>query len=336
MASDAASSRYWFVWTPARRGVILEQVFVIEPEIRLLDSRAKAEWKEDDAPVVAELVTGDHLREAVEQGTFIKQGDVACAEGVKYDFRLSPHFLKASFKRPVDARHLTESEKKELLVEPGEVVFVLTEETLELPYDTMAQLSPKRKLAHSGILTLGGFAVDPGYKGPLLIGLFNFSSTPFPLIPGKKIIAATFYRLAASEVPATPAPVEALTGFPDELVAVMQKYQPVAVQSVAEGVRKLQAELVALQGEVRSHLDWYNQFKAALETNSRQIAELTGDIQAEKEVRRKGEDELTKGLSEVKGSLTFLKGAAWVISGILGTGLVVAVGVVIWALTTRH
>jgi deoxycytidine triphosphate deaminase len=311
-------------------------MFAIEAINRSLDSGAKPKWVEDDAPVVAELVTGDHLREAVEKGTFIKHGDVACAEGVKYDFRLSSHFLKAAFKRPVDARHLTESEKRDLVVEPGEVVFVLTEETLDLPNDTMAQLSTKRKVAHAGILTLGGFAVDPGYRGPLLIGLFNFSSTPFPLIPGKKVIAATFYKLDKSEVPATPAPVEALTGFPDELVAVMQKYQPVAVQSVAETVRKLQGELISLQGEVRSHLDWYNQFKAALETNSKQIAELTGDIQAETDVRRKGEDELTKGLHDVKGSLSFLRGAAWVIGGILGTGLAVAIGVVIWVLTTRH
>jgi deoxycytidine triphosphate deaminase len=312
-----------------------EHVFAV-PETELLTNRTKPEWLEDDAPVVAELVTGDHLREAVEQGTFIKRGDVACAEGVKYDFRLSPHILKAAFRRPIDATHLSASEKKELLVEPGEVVFILTEETLDLPNDTMAQLSPKRKLAHAGILTLGGFAVDPGYRGPLLIGLFNFSSTPFPLIPGKKIIAATFYRLVGSEVPATAAPVESLTGFPDELVAVMQKYQPVAIQSVAESVRRLQGDLVALQGEVRSHLDWYNQFKAALETNSKQISELTGDIQAESEVRRKGEDELTRGLHEVKGSLTFLKGAAWVIAGILGAGLAVAVGVVIWLVATHH
>ena len=66
-----------------------ERVFAM-PETQLLTNRTKPEWLEDDAPVVAELVTGDHLREAVEQGTFIKRGDVACAEGVKYDFRLSP------------------------------------------------------------------------------------------------------------------------------------------------------------------------------------------------------------------------------------------------------
>jgi deoxycytidine triphosphate deaminase len=284
---------------------------------------------------MAELITGNHLLDAVEAGTFIKGGDPACAEGVKYDFRLSPHVLKAAFKRPVDATLLTESEKKDLLVEPGEVVFVLTEETLDLPSDMMAQLSPKRKLAHSGILTLGGFAIDPGYRGPLLLGLFNFSSTPFPLIPGKKIIAATFYRLDGTEVPATPGLVEPLTGFPDELVTVMQRYQPVAIQSVADNLRQLQADLSALQGEVRSHLDWYNQFKSALQTNTEQIAALTKDLESEREVRRSGQDELSKGLQDVKGSLSFLKGAAWVIGTILGAGLTVAIGVLVYVLTHK-
>src|SRR5438105_1926894 len=107
----------------------------------------------DDPSGMAELVAGTNLRQAVEQSTFIQHGDLASAEGVKYDFRLSDHVLKAKFKRPVDASKLTETEKVDLVVEPGEVVFVLTEESLNLPYNMMAQLSPKRKLSHAGILT---------------------------------------------------------------------------------------------------------------------------------------------------------------------------------------
>jgi hypothetical protein len=197
----------------------------------------------------------------------------------------------------------------------------------------MAQLSPKRKLSHAGILTLGGFAIDPGYKGPLLLGLFNFSSTPFPLLPGKKVIAATFYRLNESEVPANPTPVEPLTGFPDELITVMQKYQPVAVQSVAEAVRVLKNQVEDLQDEIRSHLDWYNQFKSALETNSKQIGDLTKGLDAEKEVRRSGQDELTKALTGVQGTLSFLKGATWVVGIVLSIGVTIAIGLIIAALT---
>lgn len=55
----------------------------------------------------------------------------------------------------------------------------------------IAQLSPKRKISQAGVLTLGGHTVDPGYEGPLLIGLLNVASKPFILKPGRKLIAAS-------------------------------------------------------------------------------------------------------------------------------------------------
>lgn len=57
----------------------------------------------------------------------------------------------------------------EFVIKPGETAFVTTEETLELPGDVFCQLSTKRKLSHEGILVLGGFYVDPNYKGKLFL-----------------------------------------------------------------------------------------------------------------------------------------------------------------------
>src|SRR2546429_8482274 len=127
-------------------------------------------------------ITGEELGKAVQDRTFIKGGSLQCVEGMKYDFRLGSRVLKSSLGAPIDLKHLTETERGKIAVEPGEVVFVLTEERLELPNDMKAELSPKRKLSHEGILVLGGFSIDPRYSGKLLIGLYNFSSTPFPLI----------------------------------------------------------------------------------------------------------------------------------------------------------
>lgn len=138
------------------------------------------------------MITGRELREAVEKSTFIEGGDVKCAEGVKYDFRLSQRILKAKFGRPVSANELSPPERADLFIEPGEMVFVLSAERLKLSDTMTAELSPKRKLSHAGILAMGGFCIDPLYDGFLLIGLYNFSSTRFPLLPGKKLIAATF------------------------------------------------------------------------------------------------------------------------------------------------
>jgi dUTPase len=188
------------------------------------------------------MITGAKLREAVVDSTFIHGGDPACAEGVKYDFRMSSKILKASFGRPVDANQLSASERATLFIEPGEMVFILTEERLTLPPNMFAELSPKRKLSHAGVLAIGGFCVDPRYPGRLLIGLFNLSSTRFPLLPGKKVIAATFYELNGDELSDFPMPESVVDDFPDELVVVMQKYSPLAVQSVQETVEKLRAE----------------------------------------------------------------------------------------------
>src|SRR5260221_4469816 len=109
------------------------------------------------------LITGDRLREAVEKGTFIQGGDVASVEGVKYDFHMGSRILKASYTQAVDIAELPTLERSTLGIDPGEVVFVLTQETLRLPANMIAVLSPKRTIAHSGIIVLGGFAIDPNY-----------------------------------------------------------------------------------------------------------------------------------------------------------------------------
>src|SRR6266513_3507666 len=167
----------------------------------MVSSVALAEYIEEGS-LMATMVTGEELREAVKRQTFIKDGDPESVEGVKYDFHLGSHILMAGGS-PIDTDQLSELEKSKHHNGPGEVVFALTKEEMKLPPDMFAQLSPKRKISHAGVLTIGGFCVDPGYEGYLLLGLYNFSSTPFRLIPGKKVIAATFHRLDAAEPKAT-------------------------------------------------------------------------------------------------------------------------------------
>ena len=126
---------------------------------------------------MAKTITGEQLRAAVDAQSFIKGGDRSSAEGVKYDFRIGTRVLKASVGQPIEMLSIPEQDR---FVEPGEVVFVLTEERLDLPRNMIAILSQKRKLSHQGIQVLGGFCVDPLYRGRLLVGLYNFSSRRFP------------------------------------------------------------------------------------------------------------------------------------------------------------
>ncbi len=143
------------------------------------------------------LMSGSRLKEAIQNNTFIHDGDPLSVEAVKYDFHMGSMVLKAEYGQPINIEEIPQNKR---FVYPGEVAFVLTRERLELPGNMIATLTPKRKLAHDGIIVLGGLTVDPKYRGVLLIGLYNFSSTPFPLRPGKKLIGAVFYELGQDEV----------------------------------------------------------------------------------------------------------------------------------------
>ena len=172
------------------------------------------------------LITGDRLREAVDRGTFIKDGDPANAEGIKYDFRMGSRILKAKYSQPIDVNDLPVIDRDAMGIDHGEAVFVLTKERLTLPKDIIALLSSKRKLSHNGIILLGSLAADPLYNGPLWIGLYNISSTPFPLMPGRKLIAALFYELSEQKIGEFTIPEAAGTGdFPDELINLIKKLQ---------------------------------------------------------------------------------------------------------------
>jgi dCTP deaminase len=274
------------------------------------------------------LITGPALRDLLDRGV-IESGDVKCAEGIKYDFRLSDRILKAKYGRPMLASQIGPID---LFVEPGEMVFVLSRERLNIPPDMMAQLSHKRKLSHAGIQIIGGFSIDPNYRGRLLFGLLNFSSSRFPLMPDRKVVAAEFYRLTdgeAAEFPDPPFPIEE---FPDDLIATMSRYSPVSVSSVHEAFEKLRNELDALKSEIRSHDQWYKRFEESLDRHDKQIDGLLQSLNAEKEARQTGQDSISTQIAGVTGQL---KGSQWQMGIMVGV-IVALVVLVITLLIIRH
>lgn len=265
---------------------------------------------------MANLITADELRPAISQQLFIKGGDANNAEVIKYDFRLSNHILKAKFGRPIDASKLSLTEATELVVEPGEVVFALSEERLALPMDMIAQLSPKRKMSQAGILTLGGLTIDPGYSGPLLVGLLNISSTPFILQPGRKLVGAIFFRLTDKEKQGVKGSAESMETFPDELVEVMQKYRPIGTKFLTESLERLQKELNSIKQDLHARDEW----KQILERHDNQIENLIRGLEAETVARKDGEDRFSKSIEKLNSTFLMIKGGAialWALLAIL-------------------
>jgi dCTP deaminase len=191
---------------------------------------------------MAIIIREEELKRFVQEGRIIQNGDISGAEGIKYDFHLGNRFLKAGFNTPKTFEEL--DAKDVAIVEPGEVVFVMTAERLEIPFDMSVQLHLKRKLSHEGINLLGGTCVDPGYSGYLIFGIHNVAGSTFKLKPGRKLVGATFYRLSKEEVVDEPSQIpESIKDFPDELVDLIETYRPVNPQVINSRLNDLQTRL---------------------------------------------------------------------------------------------
>ena len=58
-------------------------------------------------------------------------------------------------------------------IPPGQVVLILTRETIKLPLDAIGLLSIKFGWKARGLINISGFHVDPGFEGKLVFSMYN-------------------------------------------------------------------------------------------------------------------------------------------------------------------
>lgn len=208
---------------------------------------------------MSKIISEQHLKEMVRNAEYLLDGIEEDVEGIKYDFKFGCRFLKAHFTVPRNYGELSSDELQYAFVEPGEVVFVLSREKLNLPNDLYIRLNPKRSLAHDGIELLGGLTVDPSYEGYLVFGLYNVSGTPFKLKPGIKLVGANFYKLTEDEIPSTTSKPTPIFDFPERLQDLIGKYRPVNPQTISEELRKLQSAFNDSQDKLNVNMINMNQ-----------------------------------------------------------------------------
>lgn len=243
---------------------------------------------------MSKIMTSNELRKLIQVGEYIIDGNPECVEGIKYDFQLGSRFLKAYFGRPVDFKDIKSPEElKRAVVEPGEVVFVMSREQVALPKDIYIQLNPKRSLSQDGIELLGGLTVDPGYKGKLVFGLRNVAGKPYTLKEGTKIVGAHFFKLSENEVveeERNPSPIE---DFPQRLQELIEKYEPVNPQNLALELRNLQQSFDEKQ----------RQLTTDMVDLKRQIEDFSKQLITEAAKRESETNQLNIRLSDVSGKL---------------------------------
>lgn len=121
------------------------------------------------------------------QGADLVQLTEEGASNVSYDLRVGQRYRDHK-ERPV--KQLSGSSVINL--RPGAAIIIETAEYLHLPRMMYGSIAPKVSLLQQGLSTTYS-KIDPGYRGHLLITLFNLGKATLPLKQGDRFCALTLF-----------------------------------------------------------------------------------------------------------------------------------------------
>lgn len=88
---------------------------------------------------------------------------------------------KASLEQPLQA---IRGRGESFVIPSGQFAFLLTEEMVHMPAQTMGFISLKSGIKFKGLINVSGFHVDPGFQGNLIYSVFNAGPSPIHIARG--------------------------------------------------------------------------------------------------------------------------------------------------------
>jgi deoxycytidine triphosphate deaminase len=137
------------------------------------------------------ILTYQEIVDEINNGRLIRYGDNNKVQACSYDMRVGTIFRDGQI---INNEH--PNRNRQVIIEPGEIVCMLTKEELILPEDIAATAFPINEQSSKGFLVLNPGHVDPGYDGPLTIKAINVSKAGRPIAINTDIFTVIFERLS--------------------------------------------------------------------------------------------------------------------------------------------
>ncbi|MDD4319396.1 MAG: dCTP deaminase [Candidatus Peribacteraceae bacterium] len=95
-------------------------------------------------------------------------------------------------------RTITVTEGEPFIVQPGEFVLGVTQETITVPDDLVVRVEGRSSLGRLGIIihSTAGF-VDPGFSGTITLEISNLNRLPVALYPGMRVCQIAFEQMSS-------------------------------------------------------------------------------------------------------------------------------------------
>jgi deoxycytidine triphosphate deaminase len=115
---------------------------------------------------------------------------------------------------------LTSTKQLTVQLQPGQMIWVISQEELNIPIECCATVFPKNHLAMGGIFAFNAGHVDPGYRGPIIIRLISLRATPYTITLGQPIYTIVFEALDKAAIAKKPMTPRAPMSFEEALMRV--------------------------------------------------------------------------------------------------------------------
>jgi len=164
---------------------------------------------------------------------------------------VTPH-VGVSDSHTVTKRKLSDSES--FTIPAGQFAFLLTEESLTIPYTQIGFISIRAQIKFKGLVNVSGFHVDPGYTGRLIFSVFNAGPAPLHLQRGEEIFLLWIADLdqcasldyAKSDSPREDIPNKLINSIPGEI----HSFQSLS-KMITEQEKEINKEINSVRNEVK-------------------------------------------------------------------------------------
>jgi dCTP deaminase len=198
------------------------------------------------------LVDADITTMAQNGRLIVDEFDSASLQTTSYDVRVGQRAIMGGSSIEID---LT---REKLTIEPGSYAGVISLEKFKLPNNVVAHLGSKRKFSYEGLILLTGCAVDPGYEGHLLFGVYNASTKRVVLPIRMKICNVIFWKMTIDVKPVAPDPYLLKGEFPPEFVNRMANVDVMAWSKIDAEVKRIEVltqQVMSLQSKYNDVLE---------------------------------------------------------------------------------
>jgi deoxycytidine triphosphate deaminase len=136
------------------------------------------------------ILTDKEIQDLINKNQLVVGANNDLINPSSYDMRVGTIFRDGQI---INRTHVRGSDP--VIVKPGEVVTMLTQESLELPANIAATAYAMNSQSLDGFLVLNPGHVDPGYKGSLSIKAINLRKVDLCLSIGEQIFTVVFQKL---------------------------------------------------------------------------------------------------------------------------------------------